>query len=70
MMAEFDGVKVFSATKKRDRDKLDTRITEWLRATGVEVARTQVIQSSDRSFHCLSLILFYKSKPKRRRAAC
>jgi hypothetical protein len=52
-------VKVFSATKKRDRDDLGEKITSWLRTNpGVEVLRTVVTQSSDAEFHCFSITLF------------
>jgi hypothetical protein len=50
--------KVFSATKARDRDVLGDRVTTWIAANpGVEVLRTVVSLSSDRGFHCLSLVL-------------
>lgn len=51
-------VKVFSATKARDRESLGEKVTEWLRTTGLEVIHKTVTQSSDREFHCLSIILF------------
>ena len=52
-------VKVFSATKARDRDELGDRITGWVRARpGVKVINTVVHLSSDRQFHCLSIVLF------------
>ena len=67
----WDGVKVFSATKARERDALGDRMTSWMRETGAEVVETVVRQSSDREFHCLSLIAFYKGgrKGARRRGA-
>ena len=50
--------KVFSATKARDRETLGDRVTAWIRANpGIEVLRTVVSLSSDREFHCLSLVL-------------
>jgi hypothetical protein len=52
-------VKVFSATKSRDREQLGERVTTWLAAhPGVEVLRTSVTQTSDSGFHCLSFVLF------------
>ena len=52
-------VKVFSATKSRDREALGDRVTAWMAANpGVEVLRTSVTQTSDRGFHCLSFVLF------------
>ena len=59
MPAKFSIVKVFSATKSRDRENLGARVTAWLEANPtLEVVRTSVTQSSDRGFHCLTLILF------------
>ena len=50
--------KVFSATKARDREILGDRVTAWIAANpGIQVLRTVVSLSSDRGFHCLSLVL-------------
>jgi hypothetical protein len=50
--------KVFSATKARDRESLGERVTAWLEANpDVDVLKTVVSLSSDRDFHCLSLVL-------------
>jgi hypothetical protein len=59
----FDTVKVFSATKHRERDDLGRRITDWLakEGRGAEIVDAVVRQSSDSEFHCLSIILFLKS---------
>lgn len=58
----FTAVKVFSATKARDREDLGENITRWIRANpGVSVTDKIVTQSSDREFHCLSITLFYNS---------
>jgi hypothetical protein len=59
MEARINLVKVFSATKSRDRAQLGERVTSWLAANpNVEVVRTSVTQTSDSGFHCLSLVLF------------
>ena len=58
-MMRFDGVKVFSATKAKDREQLGGKITEWLGKNSVEVVDKIVTQSSDNEFHCLSITLFY-----------
>jgi hypothetical protein len=51
-------VKVFSATKARDRDALGDRVTAWIAANPlVQVLNTVVSLSSDRDFHCLSFVL-------------
>lgn len=58
---ELSGVKVFTATKARDREGLGEEITEWLRNnTAKEILDYVVTQSSDSEFHCLSITLFYK----------
>jgi hypothetical protein len=57
--ARINLVKVFSATKSRDREQLGERMTAWMAANpGVEVLRTSVTQTSDSGFHCLSFVLF------------
>lgn len=56
----FDGVKVFSATKFRDRDELGQVVEDWLSRNDVEVVDKQVRQSSDNAFHCLTIVLFYR----------
>lgn len=58
-MEEFDGVKVFSATKAREREQLGERITDWLEANRVTIVDREVTQSSDNEFHCLTITLFY-----------
>jgi hypothetical protein len=56
----FVGVKVFSATKPPERARLGDKITEWMSAyPRFRVVDKVVCQSSDASFHCLSVILFY-----------
>src|SRR4051812_31815373 len=55
----FNMVKVFSATKSRDREKLGDRINDWLAANPtVQIVRTSVTQSSDAGFHCLTFVFF------------
>jgi hypothetical protein len=62
-MEQFTGVKVFSTTLARDRDALSDRITAWLREHGdVEVVDTVVRQSSDKEFHCLSIVFFFRER--------
>lgn len=57
---QFDGVKVFSATKMKDRQLLGERITDWLIDNpDLEIVDKVVTQSSDNEFHCLSIVLFY-----------
>ncbi len=60
----FTGVKVFSATKAKERDELGETITRWLRANpDLEIVDRVVSQSSDNEFHCLSFVFFYRQKP-------
>lgn len=57
----FNGVKVFSATKAREREDLGENITRWLRANpALRIVDKVVTQSSDREFHCLTITLFYQ----------
>jgi hypothetical protein len=56
----FDTIKVFSATKAKDRAVLGETTTTWLRSNPYDVVDKVVRQSSDREFHCLSIILFLK----------
>lgn len=59
----FTGVRVFSATKAKDREALGDQVTRWLRANDdLEIVDRTVIQSSDSEFHCLTVVLFYKPK--------
>lgn len=57
------GVKVFSATKAKEREALGENVTEWIRSNpGYEIIDKIVTQSSDSEFHCLTITLFYKHK--------
>ena len=58
----FDGIKVFSVTKARDREALGETITDWLDRNDVEVVDKRVVQSSDREYHCLTVTIFYRRK--------
>ncbi len=56
----FTGVKVFSATKAKEREELGDKVTLWLAANpNCAVQEKVVTQSSDREFHCLTITLFY-----------
>ena len=55
------GVKVFSATKARDRESLGENVTRWLvENPQLRVVDKTVTQSSDAEFHCLTITLFYE----------
>ena len=65
-MARFTGVRVFSATKAKEREELGDNVTRWLRSNAdLEIVDRIVRQSSDNEFHCLTIVLFYREKPAR-----
>ncbi len=61
---QFDGVKVFSATKQKDRDELGETATRWLndRKGQIEIVDKTVTQSSDNEYHCLTITVFYRNR--------
>ncbi len=59
-MVKWKGVKVFSATKSKERQELGDNVTKWIAANpGIEVMDYIVRQSSDNEYHCLTIIIFY-----------
>ena len=61
----FTGVKVFSATKAKEREELGENVTRWLKSNSdLEIVDRIVTQSSDNEFHCFSLVIFYKHANK------
>lgn len=62
----YNGVKVFSTTKFREREMLGETITSWIRRNPhIEIVGQVVRQSSDCEFHCLSIIVFYNDENRR-----
>ena len=62
-MIDVTGVKVFSATKAKERELLGEIITDWIRSNpNYDIVDKIVTQSSDSEFHCLTITLFYKAK--------
>lgn len=60
---DFSGLKIFSATKAKEREELGEHVTRWLRSNAdLEVVDRVVRQSSDNEFHCLTIVLFYRTK--------
>ncbi len=60
---EFTGLKVFSSTLARDREAMGENITAWLRENpDIEIVDKAVRQSSDREFHCVTIVLFYRER--------
>lgn len=65
MESRFTGMRVFSATLIREREVLGEQVTRWLRDNpALEVVDKVVRQSSDSGFHCLSITLFFRGRPK------
>jgi len=62
-MGDYTGIKVFSTTLARDRERMGETITHWLAEhPGLEIVDREVRQSSDKEFHCLTISLFYREK--------
>lgn len=62
-VVDFTGLKIFSATKAKEREELGEHVTRWLRSNAdLEVVDRVVRQSSDNEFHCLTIVLFYREK--------
>lgn len=58
--SKFNGVKVFSATKAREREELGDVMTRWLSDhPDYTIVDHVVTQSSDSEFHCLTITIFY-----------
>jgi hypothetical protein len=61
-IVNFTGVKVFSATKAREREDLGEKLTDWMRHNpNARIIDKIVTQSSDREFHCLTITIFYET---------
>ncbi len=62
---QFSGMKVFSTTLARDREAMGDNITRWLHDNPqLEIVDKIVTQSSDKEFHCLTITLFYRERPR------
>ncbi len=63
-MAELIGLRVFSATKAKDRELLGESVTDWIRShPEAQIYDKVVVQSSDSAFHCLSIVVFFRYEP-------
>lgn len=61
MAESINGVAVFSATKFKEREELGEQVTRWIRNNpSATIVDTVVRQSSDASFHCLTIVIFYR----------
>ena len=64
--ARFNGVKVFSATMVAQREALGGVVTDWIQANShLTIVDLVVSQSSDASFHCIAITVFYWETFKR-----
>jgi hypothetical protein len=64
-VGQITGVKVFSATRAREREELGETITRWLKANPqVEIIDKIVTQSSDREFHCVTVTFFFREQER------
>ena len=55
------GMKVFTATKAKEREALGDAVTRGLQEKpNARVVDKTVTQSSDSQFHCLTITLFYE----------
>ena len=62
---QFSGMKIFSTTLARDREAMGDNITRWLHDNPqLEIVDKIVTQSSDKEFHCLTITLFYRERPR------
>ena len=59
----FDAVKVFSATKHKERDELGEVVSAWIQAKSgkIDIVDKVVSQSSDNEYHCVTITLFYRN---------
>ena len=65
MIPNFSGMKIFSTTLARDREHMGDNITRWLQENPqLEIVDKIVTQSSDKEFHCLTITLFYRERPR------
>jgi hypothetical protein len=69
-----NGVKTFCRTLVQQRLALGEEVTAWISAArrdrpGFEVVDVVVVQSSDRAFHCVSIVIFFREDlPSKARA--
>ena len=60
VVAPFNGVKIFSATMFADRGQLGDKVTAWIASSSHrKLTDIVVTQSSDASFHCITIAVFY-----------
>ena len=58
-----DGIRVFTATRPTEIERVGERATGWLAAQpDLELTELWIAQSSCRAFHCYSLCLWYRRR--------
>ena len=58
----YEGVQVFTATMMEQRARLGEHVTAWLHAHSDRVPVAVIVrQSSDARFHCLSILVFWRT---------
>jgi len=58
---QYNGVKVFSASKAEERESLGERVTHWLGLhPELDVRAIRTLQSSDKAFHCISIVVLFE----------
>jgi hypothetical protein len=58
--AQFNGVKVFSATMLADRERLGEKVSAWIAGDPRRQINDMIVtQSSDAAFHCVAITIFY-----------
>jgi hypothetical protein len=59
----FNGIKIFSATMYAEREALGDKVTNWMaNHPQCDVTEIIVTQSSDASFHCIAITVFYRER--------
>jgi hypothetical protein len=59
----FEGVEVFTATLAAEREKLGRRASQFIAENPtLEIVDKDVRQSSDRTHHCLTVILYWRHR--------
>ena len=62
-IAGYTGVKVFSATKARERGQMGVVISHWVKQnSNLDIVDKIITQSSDKEFHCYTMTIFYREK--------
>jgi hypothetical protein len=64
-MTRFTGVKVFSTTLARNREVMGETVSRWIvEHPELEVVDREIRQSSDKQFHCVSIVVFYRDRER------